>query len=119
MDFSFQQNILDDVVVFKLQGKLMEKYQANDLINKLETELINNHKKFVLDLEELEYLNSSGIGVLISLYTKVRNHAGELILSNISEQVKKLILISKLNSVFIIKENTDEAKNYFQTLQLN
>jgi anti-sigma B factor antagonist len=119
MNFSFLQNKLNDIVVFSLQGNLMEKYQANELINNLDNELANNNKKFILNLEKLEYLNSSGIGVLINLYTKVRNHSGELILSDISEQVKKLILISKLNSVFTIKENTDEAKNYFQTLQLN
>ncbi|CAG0953066.1 MAG: STAS domain-containing protein [Bacteroidetes bacterium] len=115
MNFSFTQNKSAHVTVFFLQGRLMEKHHATALINEIENALANGCNKFILNLEKLEYLNSTGLGVLISLYTKIRNHSGELILSNISEPVKKLILISKLNSVFTIIENTDDAKKYFQT----
>ena len=54
-------------------------------------------------------MNSSGIGVLITLLTKYRNQEGEMILIKPSENIQKLLLITKLNKIFTIVNNKEEA----------
>ena len=70
----------------------------------------NKHKKFILDLSEARYINSQGIGVLITSYTKVKNKGGMLVLFNPSEQIRKLLSITKLDSVFQIYNSLNEAE---------
>jgi len=65
----------------------------------------------IIDISELRYINSSGIGVLITILTKFRNKGGEVYLMNPSESVSKLLLITKLNAIFqIIKSEEDVLK---------
>ena len=75
---------------------------ANDFIGK---EII----KCAVDLSQVRYMNSTGIGILIVLLTKFRNRNGELVLINPSEQIKKLLIITKLSSIFSIVPDEKEA----------
>jgi anti-sigma B factor antagonist len=54
-------------------------------------------------------MNSSGIGVLITLLTKFRNHEGEMVLIKPSETIRKLLIITKLNKIFSINETREAA----------
>jgi anti-sigma B factor antagonist len=63
----------------------------------------------VIDITKLRYINSSGIGVLITILTKFRNKGGEVYLMKPSESVKKLLIITKLNSIFQIIESEEES----------
>jgi anti-sigma B factor antagonist len=64
-------------------------------------------KKILLNLGEVTYIDSSGIGELVSAFTSVRNQAGELKLLNLTKKVHDLLQITKLYTVFDIKD--DEA----------
>jgi len=75
---------------------------VNDKIN-------SNILHAAIDLSNVRYMNSSGIGVLITLLTKFRNKSGEVVLINPSEQIKKLLIITKLNSIFNIVDNESQA----------
>jgi anti-sigma B factor antagonist len=63
----------------------------------------------VIDISQLRYINSSGIGVLITLLTKFRNKGGEVYLMNPSESVRKLLAITKLNAIFQVIRKEEEA----------
>jgi len=63
----------------------------------------------IIDISQLRYINSSGIGVLITILTKFRNKGGEVYLLNPSESVRKLLIITKLNSIFNIVATEEEA----------
>lgn len=65
----------------------------------------------VVDLEQVRYMNSSGIGVLITLLTKIKNNKGKMVLVNPSEQIVKLLEITKLNTVFTIADSIEDAKS--------
>mgnify|MGYP001802035832 FL=1 len=67
------------------------------------------YEQFVIDLSDLQHINSSGLGVLITLLTKARKKGGELMLANPSSYIKNLLLITKLNTIFEIHATTDEA----------
>ena len=69
--------------------------------------LAKGNKKIVLNLAEVNYIDSSGIGELVSAYTTVRNQGGELKLLNLTKKVHDLLQITKLYTVFDVKD--DEA----------
>jgi anti-sigma B factor antagonist len=71
-----------------------------DMINK-------NQKKILLNLGEVNYIDSSGIGELVSGFTTVTNSGGQLKLLNLNKRVKDLLQITKLYTVFDVHE--DEA----------
>jgi anti-sigma B factor antagonist len=72
----------------------------NDLMDK-------GNKKILLNLIDVNYIDSSGIGLLVSSLTNVRSHGGELKLVNITKRIRDLLQITKLYSLFDIKD--DEA----------
>jgi len=65
-------------------------------------------KTMVIDLEKVRYISSSGLGLLITLLTKMKNAGGELFLTAPSEHVKKLLLITKLNGIFKVFDSIHE-----------
>jgi anti-sigma B factor antagonist len=69
--------------------------------------LSKGHKKILLNLGDVSYIDSSGIGELVSAFTTVRNQGGELKLLNLTKKVHDLLQITKLYTVFDVKE--DEA----------
>jgi anti-sigma B factor antagonist len=69
--------------------------------------LSKGQKRILLNLADVNYIDSSGIGELVSAYTTVRNQGGELKLLNLTRKVHDLLQITKLYTVFDIKD--DEA----------
>jgi anti-sigma B factor antagonist len=65
---------------------------------------------FIVDLSEVRYISSSGIGLLITMLTKMRNAGGDVYLTTPSEHVKKLLIITKLNIIFTVFPTMEEAK---------
>lgn len=64
----------------------------------------------IIDISELRYINSSGIGVLITILTKFRNKGGEVYLMKPSANVQKLLVITKLNAIFQIVQSEEEVE---------
>ncbi len=92
-----------------LSGRLIEKTQAEGLIKEFEALLENSNNKYLMSLEALEYVNSTGLNLLIGMFTQARNAGGELVIGGISPKVKKLMVMTKLDSVFKIYDSVDEA----------
>ncbi len=82
------------------EGSVVLRDNIRDLLNK-------GTKKILLNLGDVSYIDSSGIGELVSAYTTVRNQGGELKLLNLTKKVHDLLQITKLYTVFDIKD--DEA----------
>ena len=76
--------------------------------------LAKNQKKILLNLGEVTYIDSSGIGELVSAFTTVRNQGGELKLLNLTKKVHDLLQITKLYTVFDVKEEETSAIKAFK-----
>jgi len=98
-----------DFEILELKGELIDKNQALDLIKEVDDLLEQGKNKFVLDLSELRYMNSSGLNVLIQLLTKTRNRGGESVICHVSKKVNELLIITKLNTLFKVTETKEEA----------
>jgi anti-sigma B factor antagonist len=105
----YQHQVEDSVFVLVLDGDLIGENRGPELME-LANEQVNDGVKFcAIDISRVRFINSSGIGVLITLLTKFRNVDGEVVLINPSEQVKKLLIITKLNAIFTIVDTKEAA----------
>jgi anti-sigma B factor antagonist len=98
---------VQDVTIVDLGGRITlgeASVAVRDLINNL---LSKGNKKILFNLAEVNYIDSSGIGVLVSSFTSVRSQGGQLKLVNMSKRIRDLLQITKLYSLFDIKD--DEA----------
>lgn len=71
--------------------------------------IAQGHKQIVLNLSQVNYIDSSGIGELVSAFTSLRTHGGELKLLNLTKKVTDLLQITKLYEVFDIKDDERTA----------
>jgi anti-sigma B factor antagonist len=92
-----------------LSGELIDKNQAIPLIKAVDDLLELGQSKFIIDLSELKYMNSSGLNVLIQLLTKTRNKGGESVIFNVNKKVNELLVITKLNTLFKVADSEKEA----------
>ena len=113
MGLEFNHQVQDQVAVFKLSGKIMEVGDTDELINAIDDHTFNGTINFIIDLNKLEYINSTGLNVLINILTKSRNSGGDTILCSVNDKISKLFLITKLNTLFTIAEHENEAHKLF------
>jgi len=95
--------------VIEIKGKLMGGPEAEDFQNILRNTISENKKNVIVDLSDIGFVNSSGIGILVRGYTTMKNAEGELKLAGISDKVKGVLAITKLNSIFEQYTNVEEA----------
>lgn len=65
--------------------------------------------KFVVDFSEMKYMNSVGLSFLIGLLKRINATDGKLALANVNKTITKLLLITKVNTMFTIKKSVEEA----------
>ncbi|WP_420579719.1 STAS domain-containing protein [Reichenbachiella sp.] len=107
---NYKINHEGDLVFINFEGDLIGEENGPEIIEAVNDTLSNNIIKCAVDISEVRYINSSGIGVLITILTKFRNKGGEVVIVNPSEHVKKLLAITKLNAIFTIVNGIAAAK---------
>jgi anti-sigma B factor antagonist len=98
---------VDGVTILDLSGRITLGEGSVTLRDSVRDLLSKGQKRILLNLADVNYIDSSGIGELVSAYTTVRNQGGELKLLNLTRKVHDLLQITKLYTVFDIKD--DEA----------
>lgn len=93
-----------------IQGDLIGDEVGPKLVEVVSDAIQDGAKTFVIDLSEVRYISSSGIGLLITMLTKMRNVGGEVYLTSPSEHVKKLLIITKLNNIFTVYDSVEDFK---------
>lgn len=109
MIFNHTINIENNIAFINIEGELIEKNQATNLLAAVEELNAKGITKLALNLENLKYMNSSGLNTLIQLLTKARVGGGEAVLFNLNKKINELILITKLNTLFKIVSTKEEA----------
>jgi anti-sigma B factor antagonist len=93
-----------------IEGDLIGDEVGPKLVEVVSDAIQEGAKTFVIDLSEVRYISSSGIGLLITMLTKMRNVGGEVFLTSPSEHVKKLLIITKLNNIFTVYDSVADFK---------
>jgi anti-sigma B factor antagonist len=100
---------LDDVVILDLSGRITMGEGTLILRERIQKLLQAGDRKFLLNLADVDYIDSSGLGELVSSFTAVRNSGGLLKLLNLTKRVQDLLQITKLLTVFEVFNNEAEA----------
>jgi anti-sigma B factor antagonist len=107
MSMKFKTRQVDGVTVLDLSGKITLGEGSVTLRDAVRDVLSKGQNKILLNLADVTYIDSSGIGELVSAFTTVKNSGGELKLLQLTKKVKDLLQITKLYTVFDVKD--DEA----------
>ncbi len=102
-----------DVQVLDCSGKITLGEGTMAVRNTVREVLKNGGKKIVLNLSDVNYIDSSGIGELVSSFTTVTNQGGQLKLLNLTKKIHELLAITKLLTVFQVFDNEQAAVSSF------
>ncbi len=102
-----------DVTILDCSGKITLGEGTMAIRNTVREVLKNGGKKIVLNLGDVNYIDSSGIGELVSTYTTVTNQGGQLKLLNLTKKIQELLQITKLLTVFSVYDNEQKAISSF------
>jgi anti-sigma B factor antagonist len=102
-----------DVSVVDVAGRITLGEGSSTLRDTLRDMVTKGQKKILLNLGEVSYIDSSGIGELVSGFTTVTNQGGQLRLLNLTKRVKDLLQITKLYTVFAVHDDEAEAVRSF------
>jgi anti-sigma B factor antagonist len=108
----FQHETKNNVFILRLSGDLIGENSGTQLLDAANNSIQKNVLTCIVDISDLRYINSSGIGVLITILTKFRNKGGEVYLMKPSENVQKLLVITKLNAIFQIIQSEEEIEKF-------
>lgn len=100
---------VDDIVVLTLSGKLMGGPDAGVLNNKLHELVEEKRTKVVANIADLNWMNSSGLGILIGGLNTMRNNKGDLKLAAVPARIQSLLTITKLHTIIETYESVDDA----------
>ncbi len=107
MSLAIKSRIVSGVVVVDVSGKLcFLQVSLSERINELVEE---GHRDFVLNLSDVLYVDSFGLGQLITIWNSIRNSGGQLVLLRPTDYVQRLFEITKLNTVFHISGEEAQA----------
>jgi anti-sigma B factor antagonist len=102
-----KHEVKDGILIISLEGNLLGEHTNMPVIELVKQHLESGTKKVLFNLSETKFVNSTGLGMLLSAITKTRSAGGELALCSLPDQMKKLLQMTKLEGVF--NSQPDEA----------
>jgi anti-sigma B factor antagonist len=105
---SFTITKQDDVSIVAIEGQLIVS-NRQELKQKMLEELEGGARKLLVDFSQTGYIDSSGLGVLVSLSKKIREQGGALRLAGLNEDLRTLFELTKLDTLFQIADTRDQA----------
>ena len=105
--------LIDGVEVVKISGRIELGEGSAAVREDLRDLLARGRKKIVLDLADVDYIDSAGLGALVSAFTSVRNEGGDLKLVYLTKKVQDLLQMTKLYTVFDVFDDETAAIKSF------
>ncbi|MCU0393745.1 MAG: STAS domain-containing protein [Thermoflexibacter sp.] len=106
----FRYEINHDVLFINVEGDLLGLPEDQKLLNFAEEQMLDNHiTRCAIDISKVNYMNSTGLTILIRILTMYRNTGGEVVLINPSQSVSKVLIITKLNAIFQVLKSKEDV----------
>ena len=113
-----EQRVVGDVVVLDLKGKITLG-EGDELLKDKVNSLVNQgHRKIVLNLADVPYIDSAGLGEVVRTYTTVSRQGGSLKLLNLTKRITDLLSITKLLTVFETFDSENDAVRSFSAAKV-
>lgn len=104
-----EREIAPDSIVLEFAGRLAAGSESQELQSKVEAMIAQGRKKIILDLTELKYMDSTGLGTVVSCFTKTRQAGGQLRVAGANKTILNLFKITRLDKVLALDETVDAA----------
>lgn len=108
MDLIIKSRVSNDTVILDMKGRLW--VMDLPLRDNVQALLEQGCRFFVLNLAEVDYIDSSGLGQLISIWTSVRTKDGNLVLLHAAPRIQRLLVTTRLQVIFDVLDNEEKAK---------
>src|SRR5271156_4197813 len=113
MDFVTSTRQAGSVTIVDISGRIVLGQESASLRNLINDLLSKGQKKILINLADVSYIDSSGLGSLVGSFTSVRKQGGELKLLNLTHKVHDLLQITRLYTAFDVMDDETEAVNSF------
>ncbi|MFL6215218.1 MAG: STAS domain-containing protein [Blastocatellia bacterium] len=110
-----KERVVDGVSVLDLAGKIVLGEGDGQIRERIKDLLADGQRKILLNLGDITYIDSAGLGALISSYTTTRREGGQLKLVSLTKRIQDLLAITKLITVFDTYETEAEAIDSFSS----
>lgn len=109
--FQYEKEEVSNGCVLKMKGRLMDQTAHEEIKHYVDSMIATGKNALLVDLTNLEYMNSMGLNLLIQLQTKIRVADGKMLLACPNKKIKELIELTKLNTLFSVVDNLAEARS--------
>jgi anti-sigma B factor antagonist len=113
MSLKIETREVAHVTILDITGRIVLGEEIGDLRDAVRALIAEGKKKIILNLVGVDYIDSSGVGELVGSFTTVRNAGGELKLLNLTQKVHDVLYVTKLYTVFDIKDDEFTAVRSF------
>jgi len=113
MPLTIETREVAHVTILDITGRIVLGEEIGDLRDAVRDLVGQGKKKIILNLQGVDYIDSSGVGELVGSFTTVRNAGGELKLLNLTQKVHDVLHVTKLYTVFDIKDDEFTAVKSF------
>jgi anti-sigma B factor antagonist len=110
---TIRQRTIGDVVVLDVQGKIMGGAEAEVFQESVRALLAGGTRKLLVNMADVHWINSSGLGMLIAAFTELQKNGGRLKLVSVPSRIESLLAVTKLSTIFESFRQEDEAIQSF------
>lgn len=112
MDYSFDKH--EGVDVLSVKGNVLTGLFNTEIIGVVSEMIKQGSNKMIIQLGEVKFINSNGLNLLLNVLTKYRKSGGEVVLSNVPNELTRLLVMTKLNAIFIERPDISQAAAYLK-----
>ena len=114
MSLSVQMTVRSSTLVMRLSGDLDQASSEN--LKRRVVDIIDKYyiRNLIINLENVPFMDSSGIGFLIGRYTQIKNRRGKIIVCSMNEMIERIFNLSGLKRICQVAKNEDEATKYLE-----
>ncbi len=114
MDYEFKQH--DGVDVITVKGNVLTGQHNQAILSAITDKIKGGSRKIVIEMGSSGFINSNGLNLLLNILTKYRKAGGEVVLAKVSPELMKLLELTKLSAVFVIRDDVESAATYLSSL---
>lgn len=107
LDINISFNEIENMWIFAPEGEL-DIFSSPNFKEKVVNAFESRNSDIIIDLEKLEYVDSTGLGALISILRRLKESNNKIYIDNIKPNIKKLFLITELDKLFVIRSEINE-----------
>ena len=113
MDYSFDSSNGTEVIT--LSGNMLSTTENVDVLEHVKQKIEAGKNQFIINLNDVKFINSNGLGLLINILTKSRKAGGDTVLASVPDELNRLLAMTKLNSIFVSTGSLEDAHAHLKS----